>query len=67
MKRILVILLFNPFISFSQSIDTSIITKANFYKSKYQVKCVDDKITDNQGNGFEGLYGTRNFRVILLL
>mgnify|MGYP006129831055 CR=1 FL=1 len=65
MKKGLIILFFLPFISFSQSIDTSIITKVNFYKSKYQVKCVDEKITDNHGNGCEELYGTRNLRVIL--
>jgi len=45
--------------------DSTIISKVNKYKLKYKVNCVQDKITDNQGNGFEGLYGTRNFRVIL--
>ncbi|MEJ6680595.1 MAG: OmpA family protein [Flavobacteriales bacterium] len=29
------------------------------------MNCVQDKITDNKGNGFEGLYGTRNLRVVL--
>ena len=36
-----------------------------YYKDLYGVECVQEKITDNQGNGFEDLYGTRNFRVIL--
>jgi len=31
----------------------------------YGANCVEDKITNNRGNGFEDLYGTRNFRVIL--
>jgi len=36
-----------------------------YYKDLYGVECVQEKITDNKGNGFEDLYGTRNFRVIL--
>ena len=39
--------------------------KFNKYKLLYNVNCVQDKITNNQGNGFEDLYGTRNFRTIL--
>ena len=35
------------------------------YKDRYKVECVDQKITDNRGEGYEELYGTRNFRVIL--
>jgi outer membrane protein OmpA-like peptidoglycan-associated protein len=35
------------------------------YKSRYGVECVQDKITDNRGNGYDDLYGTRNFRVVL--
>ena len=36
------------------------------YKLFYDVNCVQDKITNNQGNGFEKEYdGTRNFRTIL--
>ena len=46
----------------SIKIDESIFT---FYKDLYGVECVQEKITDNRGNGFEDLYGTRNFRVIL--
>jgi len=36
-----------------------------YYKNLYGADCVEDKITNNRGNGFEDLYGTRNFRVIL--
>jgi hypothetical protein len=39
--------------------------KVNYYKNKYKVKCTNEKITDNQGNGFDSLYGTRNMRTIL--
>ncbi len=39
--------------------------KFNFYKDKFKVTCANEKITDNKGNGFEELYGTRNMRTIL--
>ena len=39
--------------------------KFQVYKDLYNVDCVEDKITDNRGEGFDDLYGTRNFRVIL--
>ena len=64
-KSLLFLLLFSINFSFSQNTDSLIISKVNTYKLKYKVNCVQDKITDNQGNGFEDLYGTRNFRAIL--
>ena len=64
-KYLLFLLLFSINFSFSQNTDSLIISKVNTYKLKYKVNCVQDKITDNQGNGFEDLYGTRNFRAIL--
>ncbi len=36
-----------------------------YYKNKYRVNCADEKITDNFGNGYGPLYGTRNMRTIL--
>lgn len=39
--------------------------KVEFYKNKYKVDCLNQKITDNFGNGFDDLYGTRNMRTIL--
>ena len=42
-----------------------LIDKIQEYKTRYKSNCVQDKITDNRGNGFEDLYGTRNFRVVL--
>jgi outer membrane protein OmpA-like peptidoglycan-associated protein len=72
-KKILVLqFLLSVSFSFAQNTDSLrnvsnslIISKANKYKLKYKADCVQDKITDNRGNGFEGLYGTRNFRAIL--
>jgi outer membrane protein OmpA-like peptidoglycan-associated protein len=59
--------LFFLFSSCSAQTDTSLADKTKFikYKNLYDVECVDEKIIDNQGNGFENLYGTRNFRVVL--
>jgi hypothetical protein len=35
------------------------------YKTLYGADCVEDKVTDNWGKGFDALYGTRNFRPVL--
>ncbi len=35
------------------------------HRERYAVKTAAQKITDNQGNGFEALYGTRNMRAVL--
>lgn len=35
------------------------------YKARYKVLDPFTKVTDNRGNNFEELYGTRNFRVVL--
>jgi len=63
-KLIIIYLFFN--ISFLFAVNFSTLeNKANHYKNKFKVNCVEDKITDNFGNGFESLYGTRNMRPIL--
>lgn len=51
------VFLFGQFKSLQEQVD--------YYESRYKVNCDDDKITDNFGNGFDSLYGTRNMRVIL--
>ena len=37
----------------------------DFYKERYDEKDLMYKITDNKGDGFDSLYGTRNMRTIL--
>jgi len=69
MKKLFYTLIILPFVfgsCFAQN-DSSKIDDSRFiyYKDLYGVECVEEKITDNRGNGFEDLYGTRNFRVIL--
>ncbi len=67
-EKILLLLsiFFLPIISCSQSDSSEYpFEKYREYKELYKAECVEDKITDNRGNGFEDLYGTRNFRVIL--
>lgn len=55
---VVAIVMFIPGLLFSQS-------KFEYYKSKYKAECVSDKITDNRGEGYSELYGTRNMRPIL--
>lgn len=43
----------------------SLEDKVNYYKERYKVNCLNEKITNNFGNGFEELYGTRNMKPIL--
>jgi hypothetical protein len=40
-------------------------SQVEYFEKRYKVNCVDEKITDNFGNGFDSLYGTRNMRTIL--
>jgi len=40
-------------------------SKYQEYKELFGLYCVDQKGTDNYGEGIEALYGTRNFRPIL--
>ncbi len=44
---------------------SDVMSKFLYYKHKYKVNCADEKITDNFGNSYDSLYGTRNMRVIL--
>lgn len=39
--------------------------RANLFFTKYELTNTDMKLVDNRGNGYEELYGTRNFRVVL--
>lgn len=39
--------------------------QVDLYKQRYNATDVYSKITDNHGNGFEDLYGTRNLRLVL--
>ena len=45
--------------------DTLIELNTSFYKERYNEVDLLYKVTDNFGNGFDDLYGTRNFRTIL--
>lgn len=42
-----------------------LVSQIEFYENRYKVNCIDEKITDNFGEGFDSLYGTRNMRTIL--
>ncbi|HRP01993.1 MAG TPA: hypothetical protein PLE30_05020 [Candidatus Kapabacteria bacterium] len=66
MKYILFIALFISIYYSAVSLEfKSLEEKVNYYKDKFKVNCLDEKITDNKGNGFDDLYGTRNMRTVL--
>ena len=50
-----------------QEPDSLVSTTNRFeqYRTLFGANCLDEKVTDNYGNGDEALYGTRNFRPIL--
>lgn len=62
MNRIIIICLLLVWNIFQASAGEN---RLNHYKSRYKVSCLNEKITDNSGNGFDELYGTRNMRTIL--
>ncbi len=61
--NVIIVMLFCFCASHSAQKDT--LDKFSYYKQRYKVECAGEKITDNFGNGFENLYGTRNMRTIL--
>ena len=62
-KLILVTFIFINTLAYSQF--RTLSEKVNYYKDKFKVSCANEKITDNRGNGYDDLYGTRNMRTIL--
>jgi hypothetical protein len=44
---------------------TPISPTEEFYQERYPLKNATQKLVDNQGNGYEDLYGTRNVRAVL--
>lgn len=47
------------------TLEPKIIRDYNWYKERYGETDLMYKVTDNKGNGFDSLYGTRNMRPIL--
>lgn len=45
--------------------DFDLKKQVDLYKQRYNVSDVYAKVTDNKGEGFEDLYGTRNLRAVL--
>lgn len=65
MKKILLYLLLLLCFEYCEILCQDNYNKFKYYKDKYKVDCVSDKITNNFGDGFDSLYGTRNMRTIL--
>ncbi len=47
------------------AIERKVDLNSDFYKKRYKETDLMFKVTDNKGNGFDSLYGTRNMRPIL--
>ncbi len=67
MKKIIYILLVSitVFSASAQENLKALKKQAEYYQERYHPESVNTKITDNFGNGFDELYGTRNMRCIL--
>ncbi len=59
------IVLFSTVNSISSKETDILRQRVDYYKQRYGDKCLQEKITDNFGNGFEDLYGTRNLRPVI--
>lgn len=53
------------FIDSLLSLQSNQLLTPEYYKTRYNEKDLMYKITDNRGDGFDSLYGTRNMRTIL--
>jgi hypothetical protein len=48
-----------------KSVDQSDVPSIEFFQNRYSLRDVYQKLVDNRGDGFEALYGVRNFRTVL--
>lgn len=63
-KYILIISITLNYLSFAVEFK-SLQEKVDYYKAIFQVECLNEKITNNKGIGFDSLYGTRNMKPVL--
>lgn len=54
-----------PFASAPEAEKFNQTESVTYYQNRYVLKNAYDKLVDNQGNGYEKLYGVRNFRAVL--
>lgn len=47
------------------SVSFAIESQVHFFEQRYQIQNLNQKLVDNFGDNFDGLYGTRNFREVL--
>ncbi len=52
-------------LNYSYAETSAIFSQSDFYKKRYELQTLNQKLTNNRGEGFELLYGTRNFRAVL--
>lgn len=61
----MVVLLLLGFLFFDSARAQSIAPSIEYYEKRYPLHDVYSKLVDNHGDGFEALYGVRNFRKVL--
>lgn len=57
--------LFLPLLSFAESEAGPDSVVGGKYRARYQLQTASQKLIDNLGDGFDDLYGVRNFRAVL--
>lgn len=66
MKLYILIILVFLISNISYSLDfQNLEEKVKYYKGLFKVNCLNEKITNNKGDGFDSLYGTRNMKPVL--
>lgn len=66
MKNISFIFFVISFFSTAQAeVSNSLVERAQKFDQRYQLKSEFEKLVDNRGEGYENLYGVRNFRQVL--
>ena len=67
MKKLILLAILCPALSYAQPLETLVNQEESIYhyQTRYPLRDPYRKLVDNQGNGFEDLYGVRNFRAVL--
>jgi hypothetical protein len=67
MQKLILIAMMFPFVTQAQTFDAKVTQEESiyYYQTRYKLPDPYKKLVDNHGDGFEDLYGVRNFRAVL--